>query len=210
MEFIFIFHIIAILFSMVFHEIGHGYAALRLGDHTARLQGRLSLNPISHIDPVFTIIIPCTLIFIGLPPIGGAKPVPVNPNFFKNVSPRRGMLLVAAAGPLVNLILCMISLVILHATHLILPSFITLFFVLFISYNTLFFVFNLIPLPPLDGSKILIGLLPKKLAFKWLKFEKYGLLIVFALAILGVFWPFIEACLQFSDSLLPSNLFESN
>jgi len=205
---IFIFVQIAILiFSVILHELGHGYAALALGDSTAKHQGRLSFNPVHHIDPFFTIILPLALVMMGMPAFGGAKPVPVNPNLFRYTSARRGMMIVAAAGPLVNLSLALFALACIHLGYTLLPHMLTASFIWVLVINLILMIFNLIPLPPLDGSKVLIGLLPRELAFKWAMLERYGLFLIFALVLFGAFQPILSLCLSFGTSLLPDDPF---
>lgn len=160
------------IFSVVLHELGHGYAALALGDSTAKQQNRLSLNPIHHIDPIYTILMPIALLMLFGTPLGAAKPVPVNPNYFKFTSARRGMMLVAAAGPLVNFTLCLLALFLIflgQENHHLLTKY--LLFQFFIV-NAILMSLNLIPIPPLDGSKILFGLLPRHLALKLMRSYK--------------------------------------
>ena len=205
---IFIFVQIAILIlSVILHELGHGYAALALGDSTAKQQGRPSFNPAHHIDPFFTIILPLALVIMGMPAFGGAKPVPVNPNHFKFTSARRGMMIVAAAGPLVNLSLALLALTFIHLGYTLFPNMLTASFIWVLIINLILMIFNLIPIPPLDGSKVLIGLLPRELAFKWAMLERYGLFLIFALVLFGAFQPMLNLCLSFATSLLPDDLF---
>ena len=177
----------AALFTVVFHEVSHGYAAYLLGDRTAKDSGRLSLNPIRHIDPVGII---CMIIFR----FGWAKPVPVNPMWFKNR--KSGMVAVAAAGPLSNIILAVLSFFVVRVITLISISSDTLFsvlqvtaefFMILASLNIGLAVFNLIPIPPLDGSKILNSVLPDRVYYTILRYEQYGFL---ALIILLNFPPF--------------------
>lgn len=179
-----------LLVSVILHEIAHGKTAEALGDPTARSLGRITLNPIKHIDPFLTIILPGILILSGSPIVfGGAKPVPVNPLYFKD--PRKGMALVAIAGPLVNLTLAAISYFILKALRLLSPLFTVwgvplldlvvpfLFFMVFI--NVVLAAFNMLPIPPLDGGRIVVGLLPPRYARFWARLEPYGFLILVVL-----------------------------
>ena len=175
--------ITALILSIVLHEVAHGYMANWLGDPTARLQGRLSANPLVHLDPVGSIVVPGLLFFSGVGILfGWAKPVPYNPYNFSDQ--RYGEAKVAAAGPAVNLILAFIfGMLIRLAPELGLPgSFIDI--ASYIVYiNILLAFFNLIPIPPLDGSKIITVLLPLGLAEKYrnlsMQIERYGLLFTF-------------------------------
>lgn len=179
-----IFVIIALIFSIVIHEAAHGYAANALGDPTARLQGRLTLNPISHIDPLGSVLIPGILVLTGAPFLfGWAKPVPYNPYNLKNA--RWGEAMVAAAGPGVNILIALIFGLLVRFSDFItfLP---TEFFILalqVVMVNVLLALFNLIPIPPLDGSKVIKALLPARLAFSYERFEaamlNLGLLATF-------------------------------
>lgn len=170
------------LTSVVLHECCHGLVAHWLGDQTARDAGRLTLNPLKHIDPFWTVILP-GLLFIsthGQFAIGMAKPVPVN--FLNLNNPKRDMIFVAAAGPFANLILAIVLTFLFKLTAI--PVF------LFAAYfNIGLGCFNLVPVPPLDGSRILTGLLPRPLALSFLRLEPFGFLIVLALYFTGaIYW----------------------
>ena len=159
-----LFLVVVLIFSAVVHEVMHGVAADRLGDPTARYAGRLTLNPIPHLDPVGSIILPLMLAFSGSPFFfAWAKPVPYNPS---NLRPGRfSEAIVAAAGPLSNLAIALLTgLITRFAT---LPAEVSAVLVLIIVVNVMLFLFNLIPIPPLDGSKILSALLPKSLAYEY-------------------------------------------
>lgn len=200
MEFIFV--IIILIMSVVVHEVSHGYAALALGDPTAKYQGRLTLNPISHLDMVGSLIVPLIGYLAGGFIIGWAKPVPFNPFNLRNQ--KWGEAIVAAAGPLANIILAGIfALIIRLSAGLVSPSFLDLAsFVVFI--NITLAMFNLIPIPPLDGSKILFAVLP----YKWLRvreyFERYGLIFVFVFIFL--IWPMVHPIVNLIFSLLVGSL----
>ena len=178
-----------VLISLSVHEVAHGYAAYKLGDPTARNLGRLNLNPLKHLDPVGAV---CMLLF----GFGWAKPVPINTRYFKN--PRRGMALSSLAGPLSNLLMAFVAFTI-HAYifRFGFESLITepgsivymleLFFLEFFWLNITLAVFNLMPIPPLDGSRILFVFLPDKLYFGIMKYEQFISIALFACLWLGVF-----------------------
>jgi Zn-dependent protease len=179
---------IATVVAITLHEAAHGYAALWMGDDTARQAGRLSLNPLRHVDRFGTILLPGFLLLSQLLTIGRvafmfgwAKPVPVAAWRFR--SPRRGMMVVAAAGPAMNFLLAWIGAVALHVAPLLAAvpgvqaALLTLLFC-FILVNVVLGVFNLLPVPPLDGGRIVVGLLPEAAARAWARLERAGLLIV--------------------------------
>lgn len=152
---------IAILISMTLHEAMHGYMSYWLGDRTAKDLGRLTLNPLKHIDPFMTIILPISLAMFGLPPFGGAKPVPFNP---RNVKWHEyGAALVALAGPLTNLVLAFISYGLYFAFFFNQVSLIGSFLQVSVWVNLSFFVFNMIPIPPLDGSRVFYAFAPESI-----------------------------------------------
>ena len=179
------------IFAITLHETAHGYAAWALGDDTARRMGRLSLNPLRHVDRVGTLLVPGALVLGQLLTIGHvgfmfgwAKPVPVDPSGFPN--PRRGMALVAAAGPAANFVLAWLGALGLHGV-LHLPgeaaSYGETMLEAFILVNLVLGLFNLLPIPPLDGGRIAVGVLPLPLARAWARLEGAGL----ALVLIGVF-----------------------
>lgn len=180
--------IVALVFSVVIHEMAHGYAANWLGDPTARLQGRLSANPLVHIDPLMSIIIPGLLIFSGSSFLfGAAKPVPYNPYNFTNQ--KWGEAIVAAAGPAANIFIALVFTVLVHSAETLGLS--TTFMILavqIIMLNIFLALFNLVPIPPLDGSKILPKLLPFSLAYKYEGFRRFmeqNVALSFAMVILA-------------------------
>ena len=192
--------LIAIFTAIVLHEVAHGYMALRLGDPTARDLGRLTLNPLAHIDPIGTILVPIVLAILNAPLFGWAKPVPINPRNFRN--PFRGMLFVALAGPGTNIALALGASVIGRLLLLMVPQslstasasfgmnlLISLFTLLgyFVIYNLFLAGLNLIPIPPLDGSRVLTYFLPTEGRRIMLSLERYGFFIFAALLWLGVF-----------------------
>ena len=166
----------AILIALTFHEFSHGLAAYLLGDNTAKEQGRLSLNPIKHIDPMGFL----TLLFFRF---GWAKPVPYNPLYFKNR--KMGTFLVALAGPLSNLLLAFTSLsliLIIKPQNFIIYNILNLL----IFYNIIFAIFNLIPIPPLDGSKLMASLLPNKQERLFWEYERFGYPLLLILIVTGL------------------------
>lgn len=180
--------LIVILFSaVILHEYAHGWVAYKCGDSTAKDAGRLSLNPLKHIDPFGTILLPATLIalrLLGVPTFifGWAKPVPVN--FHRLNNPRRDMIWVGLAGPLINIFLAVIFSQWLKTDP---PRVLYTFMEMAIFFNLLLAVFNMIPIPPLDGSRLVMGLLPGRYAAYYSRLEPYGILIVVALIPLGLF-----------------------
>ncbi len=183
--------VLAAIGAITLHEAAHGIAAWALGDDTAKMMGRLSLNPIRHIDRVGTILLPGFLLISQLLTIhhvafmfGWAKPVPVNAGRFKH--PRQDMALVAAAGPLMNFFLAWLAALLIYGSDAIpgtAGGIAEDFLDMFILTNLVLGLFNLIPIPPLDGGRIMVGVLPAKMAWRWAKLERAGLVIV----MLGVF-----------------------
>lgn len=167
------------IIAITFHEAAHGYAALRLGDDTALRMGRVSFNPIRHVDPFGTILLPLILALTTGFVFGWAKPVPVD--FRRLNNPRRDMVWVALAGPGVNIALALISGLLLH-TAVLMPEFFADWFIENLKFsifiNVVLAVFNMIPLPPLDGGRVAVGLLPDALARPLASLERYGLLIL--------------------------------
>lgn len=169
-----------VLLAITLHEAAHGYAAAKLGDPTARLMGRVTLNPIKHIDPVGTLAIPGLLLLIGAPFLFGyAKPVPVNFSRLRN--PRRDMALVAAAGPATNLALAYVAALLVHTVPW-MPEMAALWYLQMLEkmilLNLVLAVFNMLPIPPLDGGRILVALLPDALAWRVARLERVGLVLV--------------------------------
>ncbi|HSD98804.1 MAG TPA: site-2 protease family protein [Patescibacteria group bacterium] len=180
-----IFTLPILLYSAILHEIAHGLIADRLGDPTARLSGRLTLNPIKHIDPFMTILLPLLLIFSGSSVIfGGAKPVPIDPYNLKDG--KKDIALVALAGPLTNMILAAFAALLYHGFFF-LPSsfflfpFLNIFLQVTITINLYLAIFNLLPIPPLDGSKVFALILPDGIADSYLSIGTIGVVILFLL-----------------------------
>jgi Zn-dependent protease len=176
--------IVTLVVSLVLHEFMHGYVAYLLGDTTAKYEGRLTLNPLQHIDPFMTVLLPViTLLAFGVPVLA-AKPVPFNPSRLKY--DEFGAALVAAAGPLTNLALAFIAAVVANNILGTVPSTQT-FLGVFIVLNVAIFVFNMIPIPPLDGSRVLYAFAPEPLQDFMSSIEPYGLILIFGLVLLGGF-----------------------
>ncbi|MBE0584611.1 MAG: site-2 protease family protein [Desulfofustis sp.] len=194
-----------LLLALTLHEYAHGYVAYRFGDPTAFQAGRLSLNPLKHLDPIGTIA-------FFLIKIGWARPVPVNAAYFRN--PRRDMLWVALAGPLTNLILAIISALLLRAVLIggaLLPDLplieavlvpFSLMLATSVWINLVLCIFNFLPIPPLDGGRIMTGLLPRQLALRFASVERYGFILVLVLAFTGVLSTIILPVIRFANNLL--------
>jgi Zn-dependent protease len=193
----------AIQKAITVHEAAHGYVAKHFGDLTAYKQNRISLNPLRHIDPIGTIVLPALTVLLGGVLFGWAKPVPVN--FMNLRHPKKDMLWVAAAGPFSNLIMA-IFWAILFGRSAYFPESMSLFVqqmgIAGISINLSLMVLNLIPLPPLDGGRIAVSLLPNHLAYKYAQVERYGFLILIILLMTHMLDLFIFPLIQISQSLI--------
>lgn len=174
--------VLPVLLAITMHEAAHGWVAWKLGDDTAKLLGRVTFNPLVHIDRFGTIILPALLITFGGFLFGWAKPVPVR--FGRLGNPRRDMVLVAAAGPAINIGLAIVSAIGLHFVSFLGPEFgewVARNLVNSININLLLAIFNMLPLPPLDGGRVAVGILPYRLALPLSKLERYGLFILIGL-----------------------------
>jgi Zn-dependent protease len=178
--------LVPLVIAIVFHEVAHGLVARKLGDTTAERKGRLSLNPIRHIDPFGTLVLPMLLAISHAPVFGWAKPVPVNYRRLNN--PRRDMVLVALAGPGMNLLLALVGTAILSVTIMAsggaqagATAFVAANALNFVLINIFLAVFNLLPVPPFDGGHVVEGLLPRPLATRFRKVGRYSLLVLVAL-----------------------------
>jgi Zn-dependent protease len=190
-----IIRLFVVLFAITIHEAAHGLVAYKMGDPTAYSMGRVTLNPIAHIDPFGTIILPVLMVIMGAPPFGWAKPVPVNPYNLKN--PRRDNLFISAAGPLSNLSVALIAFILIQIlktanpnvlygdyTSLMSGVFMVLYY--FVLINVILAVFNMIPIPPLDGSGVLMGFLTPEAAQTYERIQPYGFFIVLFLLMTGI------------------------
>lgn len=173
-----------ILLAVVLHEIAHGYVAYRLGDDTAKAAGRLTLNPISHLDPIGSVVLPLILTLSGMPPFGWAKPVPVN--FLKLPDPKRDMIKVAIAGPATNVVLALISALLVHVANAFDWPLLLGMATVSVYINVTLALLNMVPILPLDGGRVLFGLLPREPARAFARTERYGMVIVMLLLFSGV------------------------
>jgi Zn-dependent protease len=195
-----------LLVSLSVHEAAHAWSADRLGDKTARMLGRVSLNPIVHADPIGTILFPLLAMFSPVPLIGWAKPVPVN---VRNLGPdwRRKYVLIAAAGPASNLVLAVLAAILLRIVSGGSPleaaaGLVSRILFNLITLNILLAVFNLVPVPPLDGGNVLAGLLQGPVADAFDKLRPYGFIILYALMLTGILWTIIDPIAYAIRSLL--------
>lgn len=186
-----------ILISMTIHEAMHAFVSYWLGDDTAKLQGRLTLNPLKHIDPFLTVLLPLLLVVVGLPPFGGAKPVPFNPDRVKGEE--WGAALVAIAGPLTNVLLAFVFFGVGVVLEGPLGAFGGALIDLAVQINLGFFIFNILPIPPLDGSRVIFALAPDFVRKGMSFIERYGIMVVFILVLLGgaFIGPFMSGAIEF-------------
>ena len=198
--------IIPLLFAVVVHEVAHGWVARQLGDNTAYLMGRLTLNPLKHIDPIGTILVPAVLLITVGFAFGWAKPVPVN---FNNLHhPKRDTALVAVAGPFSNLLMAIVWALIAKLASVMpeslamITSPLIVMSMFGILINTILMVFNLIPIPPTDGGRIATSLLPPRLGYQLSRVEPFGLLILVALMLSGLLWRLFDVIIQMVMQLI--------
>lgn len=197
-----------VLFAITIHESSHGWAAYKMGDPTAYAMGRITLNPIAHIDPIGTILLPLILVIMGAPPFGWAKPVPVNPMNLKD--PRRDNLIISAAGPLSNFSVAFLAFLGIRILKILSPSlfhpyggfsglasgiFLILYYTVLI--NIILAVFNLIPIPPLDGSGVLMGLISDEAAAKYEQIRPFGFIILIVLIMTGFIGQILGVIMRF-------------
>jgi Zn-dependent protease len=203
-----------VLFAITVHEASHGWAALKMGDPTAYQMGRITLNPIRHIDPVGTILLPAILIIMGAPPFGWAKPVPVNPLNLKD--PRKDNVIISIAGPASNITVAVIAFIVLKILMNLNPSLfyasggglsnilsplITIVYYT-IVINVILAIFNLIPIPPLDGSGVVMGLISEEAAQKYEQIRPYGFFILILLIMTGFIGRILGFVLRIVNSFI--------
>lgn len=188
-----LFLLLALVPSVILHEVSHGLVADLCGDPTAREAGRLTLNPLKHVDPFGSVVLPAILLFMGLPMFGYAKPVPYNPNRLRH--PRNQSLLVGLVGPFTNFLLVAVAIVVSHAAnyhavevggsvYLNTSSWFAQYLVYFGTINLVLGIFNLLPIPPLDGSSIIARFVPARRLRRYYELSRYGFIVVFALLLL--------------------------
>lgn len=186
---------IPVIFAITLHEVAHGWVASKFGDQTARMLGRLTLNPIKHIDPIGTIVVPVVLLVMGGFVFGWAKAVPIDTRNFKN--PSRDMAWVAVAGPTANLMMAIVWAVVAKIGFMLQVStpevglFMVYTGIAGVSINLILLVLNLLPIPPLDGSRVVSAFLPKKMAWQYNRLESFGFIIIVGLMIMGMLSPLL-------------------
>lgn len=195
---------ILLVASLSFHEAAHAWAASRLGDPTARLLGRLTLNPLAHIDWVGTVLFPLVAMISGLPLIGWAKPVPVDPRYLR--APRRDFALVALAGPVSNIVLAVGAAVLLQLQGGLVPDSgvtpLTQVLYMAVFINVLLAAFNMLPVPPLDGGNVLAGVVPEPVAQLIDRVRPFGIFILYGLVLTGGLTAIVEPIRRFLGNVL--------
>lgn len=185
-DFQFLIYVIPIIFAITLHEAGHAFVANIFGDNSAKLMGRLSLNPIKHIDPIGTVLIPASLVILSAGFIfGWAKPVMINTRALR--SPKRDMIWIAFAGPAANILMAIFWVILFKISHNSNMEILSKMSAVGIWINLLLAIFNLLPIPPLDGSRILSSLMPYTISYQYNKLERYGFFIIIALMLLTPF-----------------------
>ncbi|MGB5210529.1 MAG: site-2 protease family protein [Gammaproteobacteria bacterium] len=197
--------VIPVLFAITLHEVAHGWVARHFGDRTAEMQGRLTANPLKHIDPIGTVLVPALMLFLGGFLFGWAKPVPVDPRNLAN--PRRDMILVAAAGPGSNVLMAIGWALFARAVHgLGIDGNAAIYFLgmaqIGVLINVVLAVFNMFPLPPLDGGRVLSGFLPPRQAIMLERVAPYTLPIVLVLMVTGVLWRILNPLVNAVQNLV--------
>jgi Zn-dependent protease len=181
--------LLVLIFSLSVHEAAHAWSASQLGDDTAKRLGRVTLNPIAHTDPIGTLLLPLIAMVSGAPLIGWAKPTPVNTRNLRQ--PRRDHILVTAAGPISNLLIAFAAAAAIRAGAIAGGNWLDLLLYVALTLNVLLAVFNMLPIPPLDGGQILMALLPPQVALKLGFMYQYGFLILMGLLVSGILWALI-------------------
>jgi Zn-dependent protease len=193
---------IPILLALTVHEAAHGYVARMFGDTTAYAAGRISLNPLRHIDPIGTVVVPLVMVALSGFMFGWAKPVPVD--FSRLRHPKRDMIWVAAAGPGANLVMAIVWVLFAKLMHAfgVQEQYVYLVANAGVSVNLVFMALNLIPIPPLDGGRIAVGLLPQRLAYAYSRVEPYGMFIIIALMVTGALGVLLRPFLQMGEAVI--------